>query len=277
MKKKSIALLLCCVFILAAPAAAWAGVFGVFAAEEGSDERLPLLDEIAEPVAVSPDAGQTGVEVCQSFYEGNHIYVSYRVTKPGIMVHDGLELDGGAYADIVAGDEAPMEDGTVAGWKECVVPEEEIRDAQTFFLVFTGPEKGRASFTVNRRDYSRRLRGASAAETCRAEAELAAGLLDIRGSVRLYSPEQAAGWLAWQDGEDDGSGDTVVSWILYQDGEPVSGDLYGACFVDGTEEVVFELMFPLMDDLHGLSLVPEYSASGEKPEEAVPLEPAEGE
>ena len=32
-------------------------------------------------------------------------------------------------------------------------------------------------------------------------------------------------------------------------------------------------MFPFMEDLSGLKLVPEYSEAGEKPEEAIALEP----
>ena len=37
--------------------------------------------------------------------------------------------------------------------------------------------------------------------------------------------------------------------------------------------MTFAVMFPYMEDLSGLSLVPEYSDAGEKPEEAIVLEP----
>ena len=42
-------------------------------------------------------------------------------------------------------------------------------------------------------------------------------------------------------------------------------------------DVTFAVMFPYMEDLSGLSLVPEYSDAGEKPEEAIVLEPMEQE
>ena len=36
--------------------------------------------------------------------------------------------------------------------------------------------------------------------------------------------------------------------------------------------VAFPVMFPYMEDLSGLTLVPEYSDAGEKPEEAIVLQ-----
>ena len=66
----------------------------------------------------------------------------------------------------------------------------------------------------------------------------------------------------------------IACWNLYQNGEPVSVDLYGASEVL-TDGLVFSVMFPAMDDLTGLTLVPEYSEAGEKPDEAIVLEPME--
>ena len=48
--------------------------------------------------------------------------------------------------------------------------------------------------------------------------------------------------------------------------------MYGASEIIGTDEVVFEVMFPHMDDINGLILVPEYSEGGEKQDEAIALE-----
>ena len=64
----------------------------------------------------------------------------------------------------------------------------------------------------------------------------------------------------------------IACWNLYQNGEPVSCDLSGASEVLG-DDVTFSVMFPFMEDLSGLTLVPEYSSAGEKPDEAIPLEP----
>ena len=95
----------------------------------------------------------------------------------------------------------------------------------------------------------------------------------MKGKVRVVSPEQAVSWIAWQEGEEETCTDVISCWNLYQNGVLVSADLYGASEVIGTDEIVFEVLFPRMDDLNGLSLVPEYSEGGEKPDEAITLEP----
>ena len=41
--------------------------------------------------------------------------------------------------------------------------------------------------------------------------------------------------------------------------------------------MTFSVMFPFMEDLSGLSLVPEYSGAGEKTDEAIILEPMDQE
>ena len=89
----------------------------------------------------------------------------------------------------------------------------------------------------------------------------------------MTSPEQAASWLAWQEGEEETGTDVIVSWNLYQHGEPVSTDLFGETAVTGMEDLTFAVMYPFMEDLSGLTLVPEYAGAGEKPDEAIALEP----
>ena len=74
------------------------------------------------------------------------------------------------------------------------------------------------------------------------------------------------------EGTEDTGTDVISCWNLYQNGEPVSADLFGETAVNGTEEVVFAVMFPFMEDLGGLALVPEYSEGGEKPDEAIARE-----
>ena len=265
------------VLSLSAAGASAAGVFGELARQEGADERLLLLENAAEEIGISctTEDGVT-VEIDQAYYEGNHVYVAYRVLNGMAAVQDGLELENGTYADIIAGDETELEDGSTAGWKECVIPEEEAVDVLTFRLMimksFESDESTYLGFTLNRHEAELRLQGASPADSYQARAEVAMGKIDMKGYVYLHSAEQAAAWLAWQEGEEETGADPIGGWTLYQNGEPVSADLYGAFRVEeGTDEIVFEVMFPRMEDLSGLALVPDYTQSGEKPEEAIEL------
>ena len=265
------------VFSVSAAAAAEAGLFGELMETDCTDERLAALDEAAETVSVSQTTGSAAVEVRQAFYEGNRIFISYTVSGPAEVL-DGLELEDGSYADITAGGETELEDGTTAGWKECIVPEDELADTQTFCLAYRTPEseeKCLLSFTVKQNTYDQYLQGAVQAESWQARAILYRGKVDLKGMVVLNSPEQAASWIAWQEGEEETGTDVIACWNLYQNGELVSGDLCGESAVNGTDEVAFAVMFPVMDDLSGLTLVPEYSEAGEVPEEAISLETME--
>ena len=129
------------------------------------------------------------------------------------------------------------------------------------------------NFTLKQNQYDYFLQGVSPAEDYRARALVYMGKVCLKGSVVLTSPEQAASWLAWQEGEEGTGCDVIACWNLYQRGELVSCDLFGASEVleDG---VAFSVMFPYVEDFNGLTLVPEYSDAGEKPEEAIPLSPA---
>ena len=254
------------------------GLFGEMTETEYSDERLERLDEIAETVSVSQTKGGITVEVSQAYYEGNRVYISYRASGQ-ISEQDGLELEDGSYADIIAGGSIQREDGSVTGWKECIVPEDELADPQTFCLAYRtagSDEKQVLKFTLKHHGYDQFLQGESPAADYRARAILYMGKADLKGAVVLTSPEQAASWLAWQEGEEETGTDVIVCWNLYQNGEPVSCDLFGASEVL-TDGLVFSVMFPFMEDLSGLTLVPEYSSGGEKPDEAIILEPATGE
>ena len=349
---KKIAALFLSALLLAAfavPAcASGEGFFGIMAQEEDADERLSVLEQVAEPLSVSlVTKSGIPVEIGQAYFEGDRVFVSYRIgantdliglhegapegeiswdseeenwilgeipayypdmekennwldgkgqrwlTSPRAAVLDGLELEGGAYADIIDGMETRQPDGSVIGWKTCVVPEEadadtltftlgiasavatKFQDGSTFRESFGTEERENVSFTVTRNTSLQLFKGASSAETCPAAAELSMGKVDIRGFVTLSSPEQAASWAAWQNGEDESETDVILSWSLYQNGELLSPDLYGASWVDEEEsEVVFEVLYPLVDNPANLSLVPEYAQAGENPAEAIALAPA---
>ena len=277
MFRKSVAWILAVSLLAVSFSAAFAaerGLFGEMNETEYSDERLSRLDEIAETLSLSQTEGGVTVEVSQAYYEGNRVYISYRASGR-ILEQDGLDLEDGSYADIIAGGSVQREDGSVIGWKECIVPEDELADPQTFCLVYRTPEsdeKRMLKFTLKQHAYDRFLQGTSPAADYQARAILYTGKADLKGAVILTSPEQAASWLAWQEGGEETGTDVIACWNLYQNGELVSCDLFGASEVL-TDGMAFSVMFPYMEDLSGLSLVPEYSSGGEKYNEAIPLEP----
>ncbi len=275
MSRKAITLLLVVsLLIFSASLASASGLFKQMNETEYADERLPLLDDVAETVSVSQTEGSVTVEVSQAYYEGNRVYISYRASGQ-IFEQDGLELEDGTYVDIIAGGSTQQEDGSVIGWKECIVPEDALADTQTFCLVYRtseSEEKRALRFTLKHHEYDQYLQGVSSAAACQARAVLYMGQVSLKGIVILTSPEQAASWLAWQEGEEGTGTDVISCWNLYQNGELVSCDLDGASEVL-TDGVAFSVMFPFMDDLSGLTLVPEYSDAGEKPDEAIALEP----
>ena len=263
-------------FILLASAVAEseAGLFSALIESDCTDERLAALDEVAETISVSQTTGNVTVEVSQAYYEGYRIFISYKVSGPA-MVLDGLELENGAYADIIAGGETNLKEELIAGWKECIVPEDKITDPQTFCLAYKtsgSDEKQLLKFTLKQNAYDQMLQGVSPATDYQAHAILFMGKVDLKGTVILTSSEQAASWLAWQEGEEETGTDVIAFWNLYKNSELVSCDLFGASEVL-TDGVAFSVMFPFMEDLSGLMLVPEYSEGGEKPDEAIILKP----
>ena len=64
--------------------------------------------------------------------------------------------------------------------------------------------------------------------------------------------------------------DIIFSWNLYQNGQLIS--THGTEGMSAAEEgLVYELVLPRMDNVEGLTLVPEYSKSGEHPDEAISI------
>ena len=149
-------LLICSVSLASA-----SGLFSELNETDYADERLPVLDEVADVVSVSQTIDSVTVEVSQAYYEGNRVYVSYKATEQ-IYEQDGLELEDGSYADIIAGGSVQQEDGSIIGWKECIVPEDALADNQTFCLVYSTPEnkdKRTLSFTLKHHKYDQFLQG----------------------------------------------------------------------------------------------------------------------
>ena len=271
--KKLVLLFAASLMIFSTSLASATGLFSEMNETEYADERLPILDEVADTVSTTQTEGSVTVEISQAYYEGNRVYISYKASSQ-ILEQDGLILEDGSYADITAGGKVQKEDGSVIGWKECIVPEDELADTQTFFLEYSIPEtaeKRKLGVALNRHEYSHFLSGVSTVESYQARAFMYIGKVDLKGIVVLTSPEQAASWHAWQEGADSTGTDVISCWNLYQNGELVSCDLFGESAVN-EDDVTFAVMFPFMEDVSGLTLVPEYSDAGEKPDEAIALE-----
>ena len=345
-KRTIIVILVISMMAFSTAVASESGFFSELAQVEYADERLPALEEIAEPIPPSSlTKNGITVELGQGYYEGNRVYISFKISAdtdlielyegvpdtgirwkdfmenmiigeepahaadekkqydwldgksqhwlraPSCSPRDGLDLEDGTYLDTVAGYQKKQADGTILGWKECIIPEGKEADLLTFKLTFCwytmlrfqdyttyretieSSENDSITFTLNRNNSFRYLQGATQAASYKATAEVFMGNVDMKGKVRVISPEQAVSWIAWQEGEEETGTEVISCWNLYQNGKLVSADLYGASEVIGTDEIVFEVLFPRMNDLDGLSLVPEYSEGGEKPDEAIILEP----
>ena len=271
--KKMVLLFAASLMVFSTSLASATGLFSEMNETEYADERLPILDEVADTVSTTQTEGSVTVEISQAYYEGNRVYISYKASSQ-ILEQDGLILEDGSYADIIAGGKVQKEDGSVIGWKECIVPEDELADTQTFFLEYSIPEtaeKRKLGVALNRHEYSQFLSGVSTVESYQARAFMYIGKVDLKGIVVLTSPEQAASWHAWQEGADSTGTDVISCWNLYQNGELVSCDLFGESAVN-EDDVTFAVVFPFMEDISGLTLVPEYSDAGEKPDEAIALE-----
>ena len=202
-------------------------------------------------------------------------------------MHDGMHLDDGTRLDIIDGDDVIQEDGSVLGWREYEIPEGKqsdsitvkarlfrikqimFQDGSTFKRHVERGEETEVFFSLHRNDNYVYLKGTSSADAYQTQAELALGKVDIHGTVRVTAPEWANAWLDLKALE---KMDIIDSWNLYQNGQRIS--------THGTEEIgavdkeglFYELVFPRMDNVEGLTLVPEYSKSGEHPDEAISIE-----
>lgn len=345
MRRKTLAAVLAAclalLFVCGAGAEEGLGLFGKLAGYEGADPRLTTMAGVAGPVGVIfvTDEGVT-VVIDQAYYEGDRVYVSYRLTGDvtRVELHEGepdedgwvtiyegeiaaekwsnddpelqkaiewldgkgqrwtfsthtavtdcMALDDESWLSIVAGEEHYRADGSVIGWKECLIPYEQCEDTLTFNLVvscgretlfqdgntlkriYERGEKIYIPFSLNRNDRFRYLYGSARTEKWEASADLSVGTVDMKGVLSLASEEQAKGWATRDPGTD-----LLLGWNLYQYGQPVCRVGEQEVFAAGTGEIFFELRYPLAEGVDGLTLVPEYEKSGEHPQEAVAVGP----
>ncbi len=202
-------------------------------------------------------------------------------------MHDGMHLNDGTRLDIIDGDDVIQEDGSVIGWREFEIPEGKqndtitvkarlfrtkqimFQDGSTFKRNVERGEETEVFFSLNRNDNYTYLKGTSTTDAYQAQAELALGKVDLHGTIRVTAPEWAK---AWFDLEVLEKMDIIYSWNLYQNGQLINTHGTEGMRAVGKEGLVYELILPRIDNVEGLTLVPEYSKSGEHLDEAINIE-----
>ena len=327
---------------MTAALAAGLGLFGELSQRQDSKGKLTELENVSESVSTSitTEDGIT-IEIGQAYYEGNRVFVSYRLSgnlasaalyegtpekdiawtetlenfvcaeqwvsdRPELQklnawldgkgqrwgtsveagMHDGMHLDDGTRLDIIDGDDVIQEDGSVFGWREFEIPEGKqsdsitvkarlfrikqimFQDGSTFKRNVERGEETEVFFSLHRNDNYTYLKGTSSTDAYQAQAELALGKVDMHGTIRVTAPEWVKIWLDLEALEKT---DIIFSWNLYQNGQLIS--THGTEGMSAAEEgLVYELVLPRMDNVEGLTLVPEYSKSGEHADEAISIE-----
>lgn len=206
------------------------------------------------------------------------------VESPDCKVYS-LYLADGTLTLTTGGSEDIQADGSVVGWRECVIPEDKTEDAVSFdFELKVGCDRitkfqdGRnyrehrepgkevmIPFTLKRNTDTVHILGETTTEQFRAIGGLWLSKVDSRGSLQVDDPELVK---ARREGI---GGDQIISWSLYRNSEPLYQVTEQDTVDGGDETLFFELKFPAVSDPEGLNLVPEYSQSGPHPDEAVRL------
>ena len=213
-------------------------------------------------------------------------------TNHYVNIHDGLQI-GEEYLDIIGGETYLTDDGRMVGWKECTVPGELAADEVTFLLgTFTthttwyqdetgcylshGEITGRAwhPFTVQcDRSGGVPLTGEASGEGWTAVANLSVSAIDVKGEIVVSCPQS---WVEIERTWENPQGiDYIWEWRFYIGGEQMTdgGTEWVSSGVDGQLTVgVAGKLDALAEDM---KLVPVYSRSGERMEEAIVLRVAE--
>ena len=203
---------------------------------------------------------------------------------------DGIDLENGDYADIFDGEEIFLAEGTLLGWKECVIPEKSIadtlcfqvslfcsrtvmfQDGTTLYTWFGDEDETGMQFTLSRKNDFEVLKGSAENASWQAQAEMKQGLVDLKGTVRVHAPAMVR---KWEDWDEEDPTDIIMGWVLYRGDTFVMDDVTWSIGTEGGDTLVFGLVLPRMDSLEGLRLVPEYGDGGPKVEEAFGLTVAE--
>ena len=206
-------------------------------------------------------------------------------TEKGL--HDGLSLADGTYLDIIGGDNIIQEDGSVIGWKECEIPEDCLKETLTFqarlyrihSIMFQdrttyrqSTEKGETTFfefTLQQKKDLTQLKGSGSGSDYQAVAELTAGHIDLRGKITVTCPET---WIqVWNTWENPDHIDMIDDWYLYANGQVISEGGMQGVGANGENQLVFDVLFRVPDDLTNLALVQVYQDRQPHTEEAIYL------
>lgn len=209
-----------------------------------------------------------------------------------VSTHDGLR-SGDTDLEIIGGETYLTEDGTLVGWKECVVPEEVAAEelvvsigtfttTTTYYQDETGlylyygdrPAAVWHPFTV-RKDTTggQQLVGESAGEGWTAQATLTASAIDIKGELVLSCPQD---WVEIERTWENSKGlNYIGEWHVYMDGvrDKDGGVEWVSSGVDG--QLTFGLCCKVDAAVKTIQLVPVYSKTGENMAEAITLKIAE--
>lgn len=209
-----------------------------------------------------------------------------------VNVHDGLR-SGETDLEIIGGDTYLTADGTMIGWKECVVPEEIAADELTVSLgvfasstTYCQDETGlyeyygdRApatwyAFTVKKdATAGAQLTGAGSGKGWTAEARLTASPFDLKGEIVLRCPQD---WVEIERTWENPQGiDHIREWKL-----SVNGVLVDGWIIEGTDprvdgQLTYQVLCRMDGAAQDLALVPVYSESGACADEAIRLTPVE--
>lgn len=209
-----------------------------------------------------------------------------------VSTHDGLR-SGDTDLEIIGGETYLMEDGTLVGWKECVVPEEIAAEelvvsigtfttATTYYQDETGlylyygdrPAAVWHPFTVKKDTTGgQQLVGESAGEGWTAQATLTASAIDIKGELVIYCPQD---WVEIKRTWENPKGlNYIGEWHVYMDGvrDKDGGVEWVSSGVDG--QLTFGLCCKVDAAVKTIQLVPVYSKAGESMAEAITLKIAE--
>ena len=209
-----------------------------------------------------------------------------------VNTHDGLR-SGDTDLEIIGGETYLMEDGTLVGWKECVVPEEIAAEelvvsigtfttATTYYQDETGlylyygdcPAAVWHPFTVKKDTTGgQQLVGESAGEGWTAQATLTASAIDIKGELVLSCPQD---WVEIERTWENPKGlNYIAEWHVYMDGvrDKDGGVEWVSSGVDS--QLTFGLCCKVDAAVTTIQLVPVYSKTGESMAEAITLKIAE--
>lgn len=213
-------------------------------------------------------------------------------TRTYVNIHDGLQA-GETYLDIIGGGSYLTEDGTMVGWKECVVPEEIAADELTVSLgtfttctTYVQDDTGLYQYYADRpaavwhefkvqKDASAgaALTGEASGQDWSARATLTASAIDVKGEIVLKCPQS---WVeverTWENPDQI---DYIRDWTFYVGGEKVDDWAVQGINPSCDQQLVYDIGCRLDGLTQEMKLVPVYGKSGERMDEAIVLTVAE--